>query len=196
MSLFQSIKNIFIAGPPRSGKSTLLMSILEDLQKDKIRISGIICPEIRVSGKRWGFKVKVYPEGPEEILASVEIQSPYRVSKYGVNIGGFERIVENYLMKMLKDPNVQVLLIDEIGKMELLSKKFRSFVEEALNSPKLVVGVLGYVDDPLVLSIRRRKDTVVYTITYQSSEIQRKEIRRKILEDINTYILAMSTGCI
>lgn len=182
MSSSQLIKNIFVTGPPRSGKSTLIMNILEDLLRHGVRVRGIICPEVRVSGRRWGFKVKVYPDGPEEVLASVSFQSKHRVSKYGVNIEGFERIVENYLVKALEDPDVQVLLIDEIGKMELLSEKFRSFIEDALNSSKLVIGVLGYMNDPLARKIRERKDTVVYAVTYQSSKIQREEIKQKVLK--------------
>ena len=85
-------KNIFISGPPGSGKSTLLMSVVRELESKEIHVKGIICPEIRRGGSRWGFKVVVYPDGNEEILASVEITSGPKVSKYRVNVEGFERV--------------------------------------------------------------------------------------------------------
>ena len=181
-------KNIFVTGPPRSGKSTLIMDISKKLLELGIEIRGIICPEIRISGRRWGFKVVVYPDGPEEILASIEIRSPYRVSKYGVNIAGFEKIVEEHLSKTLHDPQTKVILIDEIGKMELMSKKFRNFVEKALNSEKPILGVLGRIRDPIVQHIQHRKDTIIYTITREQTKNQRQTIKQKILKTILRYL--------
>ena len=181
-------KNIFVTGPPRSGKSTLIMSISKELLDKGIQVGGIICPEIRIGGRRWGFKVIVYPGGPEEILASITIKSPHRVSKYGVNVQGFEKIVEDHLNKMLTDPKTKVLLIDEIGKMELLSKKFEEFVKKALNTQKPIIGVIGRVNHPLILTIQKRKDTKIYTITRGTTTTQKQRIKQQILNTILEYL--------
>ena len=37
------------------------MDIVKDLERHGYRIRGILCPEVRIHGRRWGFKVVVYP---------------------------------------------------------------------------------------------------------------------------------------
>ncbi len=177
-------KNIFITGPPGSGKSTLLMDIVKELEKRGIRVRGIICPEIRRGKYRWGFKVIVYPDGQEEILASVEIKHGPRVSKYRVNINGFERVGVRALQDSLEDPKIQVLLIDEIGKMELFSNKFRNIVIKILNSNKIVLGVLGRTSDPIVSRIKSRKDVLIIDLSYDTAHQQKDSIKKRIVSDI------------
>ena len=179
-----SIKNIFISGPPGSGKSTLLMKIVKDLETRGYRIRGILCPEIRIHGRRWGFKVVVYPDGDEEILASVEIRGCPRVSKYGVNVSGFEKIGVSALRRALEDLNTHIVIVDEIGKMELYSSEFRNVVSLLLDSDKIVLGVLGRVRDPFVYSIRRRRDTKVFDLERGMNDLSRDKLRRHIIDII------------
>ncbi len=177
-----SIKNIFISGPPGSGKSTLLMDIVKDLERHGYRIRGILCPEVRIHGRRWGFKVVVYPEGDEEILASIEIRRGPRVSKYGVNIVGFERVGVGALRVALEDPDVDIVIVDEIGKMELFSEGFRSVILSLLNSDKIIIGVLGRVRDPLVYSIKRRRDTKIFELSRGMDNASRSKLRKQIVK--------------
>ncbi len=174
-------KNILISGPPGSGKSTLLMEIVRELERRGVSVRGIMCPEIRIGRSRWGFKVVSYPDGVEEILASVNIREGPRVSKYGVNIEGFERVGVSAILDAVRSPDVSVILIDEIGKMELFSRKFRGAVSEALNSQKVVLGVLGRVNDPLVKNIRRRNDTLVIELWRGMTAAERRSIKERIL---------------
>ncbi|MEX0568708.1 MAG: NTPase [Candidatus Njordarchaeota archaeon] len=178
------IKNIFLTGKPGSGKSTLLIQIAEELRTRGLKIKGIICPEIRIKGKRWGFKVIVYPTGEEEILASIKIKTGPKISKYGVNISGFEKIGVKALSEALEDPNIDIIIIDEIGKMELLSEKFIKTTRKILNSPKITIGVLGMTPHPLVKEIRTRQDTIIINIKRETTPKERNQIKKKIIETI------------
>mgnify|MGYP000108934804 FL=1 len=181
-------KNIFITGPPGSGKSTLLMGIVRELEARNIRVRGIVCPEVRRGRSRWGFRVVVYPDGVEEVLASVDIRSGPRVSKYRVNVNGFEKVGVVALEDSLRNPDVRVILIDEIGKMELFSRRFRDVVVRILDSDKVVLGVLGRVRDPLVSSIRRRRDTLIVELSYGMSDEDRVLVKERILDSILSVV--------
>lgn len=134
-------KIIFITGPPRSGKSTVLMKIIELLKKRGLKVGGIITPEKREMGRRIGFIVKDVFSGEEGILAKVctSYNKP-RLGKYSIDIGDFERIALKALDFSLK--NCDVIIIDEIGRMEFFSLKFKDKIYEILNSNKIIIGVL------------------------------------------------------
>ncbi|RLG70922.1 MAG: NTPase [Candidatus Iainarchaeum archaeon] len=125
-------KKIFISGKPGCGKSKLISEIIGCL-KGKVKIAGIISPEIREKGCRTGFKIIEIPSMAEEILASAKIKNAPKVSKYGVNIKGIDKIIEVFKKDL---ENAELIIIDELGKMELLSKKFSECVRDVLNSKK------------------------------------------------------------
>jgi len=165
--ILQKNMKMFITGRPGCGKSTLINSIIMQL-KEK-RISGILSLEIREGKKRVGFMIRDIKSGEKNILASVDMDGP-KIGKYGVNLSGLERIVSRFLEGF---GNSDVVLIDEIGKMEMLSEKFREAVDIVLNSNKDVVAVvgLGFVD-----YVRDKGEILVLTRSNFDS------IREKILE--------------
>jgi nucleoside-triphosphatase len=136
-------KNIFITGKPRTGKTTLVMEIIKELKLDA---GGIVTPEIRKQ-ERVGFKVVDLATGEEGILASIYQKDGPKVGKYKVNLANLDKISKKAIEKAIKEK--EVIVIDEIGKMELFSKVFREEIEKALNSDKLVIAVLhrNYVKD-------------------------------------------------
>ena len=128
--------NILLTGKPGCGKSSLVEDLIEAL-KGK-RISGIITPEIR-DKERKGFKIIDLSSGKEDILASVDIKTTPRVGKYGINIEGIDNIVDIFLESF---ETTDYVFWDEIGKMELHSKKFKKISEEILKSNKDVIAVV------------------------------------------------------
>jgi len=130
--------NIFITGNPRCGKSTLIKKVLDEISDKKV--SGIITPEIRVNSVRQGFKIIDLASRKEEILASVNIKRGPSVSKYRVNVGGIDTIMDKFLESY---GNSEYVIIDEIGMMEFYSKKFRDTVRMVLDSGKMVLATLS-----------------------------------------------------
>jgi nucleoside-triphosphatase len=130
--------NIFITGNPGCGKSTLIKKLLEEISGKKV--SGIITPEIRANRKRQGFKIIDLASGKEEILASPNIERGPGVSRYRVNLEGIDIIMSKFLESY---EDSEYVVIDEIGMMELYSKKFREIIEMVINSHKMVIATLS-----------------------------------------------------
>jgi len=164
------IKNIFVTGPPGCGKTTLIKEILKEL---KLKAGGFFTEEIREGGMRKGFKI-ITLDGKEGILAHVDIKSPLKVSKYGVNLKDLEEIGVKEIEKNLKENFL--IVVDEIGKMEIFSSKFREAILKALNSKNKILGTIMLKKNPFCDKIKERKDTKVFYLTMENREKVKKEI--------------------
>lgn len=129
------MRKFIVSGYPGSGKTTLALKVVNTL-KEKIKISGIITPEIREGKNRIGFKVVDIYSNNEKIFASTLIKSNLKVSKYFVDIKVFEDIALPAL-----DREADFYVIDEIGKMEMFSKKFKEKIFDILNKKEFLVTV-------------------------------------------------------
>lgn len=168
------IKNVFITGKPGCGKTTLIMEILKELNLDA---GGFYTSEIREKGVRKGFKIKTL-NGKEGILAHINIESPYKVSKYGVNIKDLEEIGVKSILDSLEKNKITV--IDEVAKMELFSEKFKKAVLTALNSKNKILGTIKLTSDPFTDKIKSRKDTKVFYLTRENREEIKKQLKELI----------------
>ncbi len=108
--------NLLVTGRPGVGKTTLLESVLEQL-RGLSRLAGFTTAEVRdPSGQRTGFRILTV-EGKEAELARVGFRSSVRVGRYGVNLEAFERLA----LPELARRDIDLIVIDEIGKMECVS---------------------------------------------------------------------------
>jgi nucleoside-triphosphatase len=165
------IKNIFITGLPGCGKTTLIKEILKEL---KILAKGFFTEEIRKEGERIGFKI-VTLSGKEGILAEKGFKSPYRVSKYGVILKDLEEIGVREIEEGLKGDFL--IVVDELGKMELFSNKFREVILRALDSQKnKILGTITLKSNPFCDKIKQRKNTKILYLTRENRERIKKEI--------------------
>ncbi len=166
------MKNIFLTGPPRVGKTTLIKKLVEKLKSELEakgkQLLGFYTEEIKRGGSREGFKLTTL-DGKEGILAHINISSPYRVGKYRVDIDSFEKVVIPILDQALINKEIFVV-IDEIGKMELFSSKFREKLGLLLNAPNLLLATLGQISDPLVYQMREREDALIFKVTLQNRD--------------------------
>jgi nucleoside-triphosphatase len=131
---------IFLTGMPGSGKSTVLMNVIERLRAEGLSVGGIITPEVRTEGRRTAFKVMDLSSGEEGILASVNQPTGPMVGKYRVNIQDFERVAIPALNSAMRQ--CQIICIDEIGTMELFSAEFKQKINEILKSEKPLIAVV------------------------------------------------------
>lgn len=128
--------NIFVTSAPGCGKSTLIHELIQEMKHR--RIAGIVTPEIRKHRQRQGFKMVDLATGKETVLASVDI-TPAVIGKYGVNIEGIEHIVDLFLDS---SQQADAIFLDEIGPMELRSRRFQEAVQQVLEAEQPVVATL------------------------------------------------------
>ncbi|MFC1709553.1 NTPase [Candidatus Omnitrophota bacterium] len=126
---------IIISSKPGVGKTTLVKELLSSI---KVSVCGFYTEEIKENSKRVGFKVVNLTDKEEAILAHVYLEGPRRVGKYKVNIKDFEPMAVKVLEQALKGKE-ELVIIDEIGRMELFSRAFRQLVIKLLNSRKNVI---------------------------------------------------------
>lgn len=129
-------KAILLTGKPGSGKTTIIKHLIERIPYSA---GGFYTQEIRESGIRKGFQI-VTLEGVEATMAHVEIKSPWRIGKYGVNLSVLDGIAVDSITTAIREK--QLLIIDEIGPMELSSKKFCQAILEALSSRVAILGTI------------------------------------------------------
>jgi len=156
---------------PGTGKTAL---IKEALARTRVKGDGFYTKEIRTRGIRQGFQI-VTLGGQEAILAHVGISSPYHVSKYKVDIEALNRVGVSALRQALKESDL--IVIDEIGKMELLSPLFREVVTQAINSDKKVLGTIMLNSHPFTDEIKRHAEVEVLLVT-RDNHI---EVMKKVL---------------
>jgi nucleoside-triphosphatase len=167
-------KNLLIIGLPGVGKTTLIKILYEAL-KD-FRPVGFYTEEIREGGERKGFEL-VNLEGKRGVLSHVDIESPYRVGRYKVDISGFEDFLEGI---SFFDPSSGLIMIDEIGKMECLSDKFEKMLIEILDSEKWVIATIALKGSGLITEVKQRQDVKLFEITKGNRNSLLSEILREI----------------
>jgi nucleoside-triphosphatase len=159
------VKNIFLTGKPGCGKTSLIKEVLSKLKDTKAE--GFFTSEIREKGERKGFKIASL-SGKEAIMAHIDFKSPFKVSKYKVNVENLEKIGLDALNKAMQEADL--IVIDEIGKMELFSEKIKQSILDALESPRRVLGTITQSDIKFANEIKRQKDIVVLEVTRENRE--------------------------
>jgi len=134
---------VFLTGQPKVGKTTAIRLIANDLEKRGRRVGGMITSEIRDAGERVGFQLEDISTHKVGILAHSQEKSrdvcPV-VGKYHVNLLDIERIGAAAIRNAVN--TADVIIIDEIGPMELKSKEFIAAVEFAFASEKTLIGTI------------------------------------------------------
>lgn len=154
-----------LTGRPGIGKTTAVKRVFELL---KGRAEGFWTEEIRKGGRRWGFKV-VRSDGFECLLASVEGNSQYRVGRYRVFVDQFNRCAVPFLNELLsKKPFL--IVIDEVGKMELLSRDFQDLCWKILKEEGNFLVTLPLKNfHPIVLEFKKTFKVIHLTLENRDS---------------------------
>ena len=165
-------KHILLTGKPGIGKTSVVKKVIPLLGVDA---GGFYTEEIRELDRRMGFRV-VTLDGEDGVLAHVEFNSNYKVGKYRVDLVSFEKVAIPALERAMEHKSVVV--IDEIGKMELFSMKFRELVSKILDSEKSLLCVIKENGDTFTENIKKRKDVTILTVNYEN----RDTLPEKVLE--------------
>ena len=157
------VNNILVTGPPRSGKSTLIEKVVQRISRPA---TGFFTQELRDKGRRVGFSITTL-EGKTGVLAHQSIRSKFRVGKYGVNLEDLDQIA---VPSMLPSTPDQIVVVDEIGKMECFSRLFKEILLKVLSSDNLVIGSVAIKGDRFIQSIKKRDDVSLVSITEKTRD--------------------------
>jgi len=153
-------KDILLQGFPGVGKTTVVKTIVAAVES----AGGFYTEEIREGSTRKGFQI-ITLEGKQGILAYEGRASSYRVGKYGVIMPVLESIGVGSIRDALEDAGKEMVVIDEIGRMELFSKRFQDVVLEAFNSPKRVLATVPLKGNVFVEELKSRKQSALILVT-------------------------------
>jgi nucleoside-triphosphatase len=167
------MKRVFLlTGSPGSGKTTAIQKILSQLSCDA---GGFYTEEIREGRRRTGFAL-ITLDGRSGVLAHVRIRGAPRIGKYGVDLSVMDGIAVDCLTRAMTGKDIVV--IDEIGPMELLSRRFREVLMQALESDVLVLGSIAKRRTDFTDVIKRHPNVRVIEI----DRTNRDQVQADILE--------------
>jgi nucleoside-triphosphatase len=169
-------KNILITGIPGVGKTTLVKKLLAQL--NQLKTAGFYTQEIREGGVRKGFEL-VDLSGQRSLLSHIQIKSPYRVGKYGVDVVSFDEFIDTV---DFLNPQTGLVVIDEIGKMECYSEKFTTLLREILDSESKVIATIARKGGGLIAEIKERIDIQLFELTMENRDRLAFEIVRAIAD--------------
>jgi nucleoside-triphosphatase len=158
---------ILLEGRPGSGKTTVAWRLMEILKADGVAVCGFVTREIREQGRRVGFSFET-TDGATGLLAHVDFAGLPRVGKYGVDLAEFERVAVPVVSEASRD---KIVLIDELGKMELASKLFREASLSVFDDDQaVVVATIHSFKHPVTDGLKRRRDIHLIEVTRRNRD--------------------------
>jgi len=171
------MKQVYLlTGRPGTGKTSLIKQAVAGMRG---KAGGFYTEEIRSEGARQGFRL-VTLDGQNTILAHVNIHSPYRVSKYSVDINSLDRVGVSALYKAAEE--CDLVVVDEIGKMELFSANFRKAVLQIIDNGKRILGTIMLSSNPWADTIKRQPQVSLIEVTRTN--------HRQVLEELLRWLKA------
>lgn len=170
---------VAVTGVPKIGKSTLCMKIVDALRNRGIPVGGMTSGEILERGTRVGFEIVDIESGRRGVLAHINQKQGPGVGKYRVNLDDLNRVGAQAIRDAVS-PGAVLIVVDEIGPMELHSEKFVEAVETAITSEKEMLVSLHRSANHR-LAGRIRKEFEVYELTVENRDKITDPILQRIL---------------
>jgi nucleoside-triphosphatase len=170
-------QRFLLEGRPGVGKTTVTDVLASLLRNAGVPLSGFVTREIRERGRRLGFAIESM-DGRQGTLAHIELPGPPTVGKYGVDLAVLERIG----IPALRAPGVGgVVIVDELGKMELASEPFRDAVSRLFDEPAALVATIQRSRHPFTDALKARPGIERLTVTRENRERLPEELARVLI---------------
>lgn len=158
---------LLLTGSPSVGKTSILLKTVEALKTQGYNVGGMVSREARSCGTRVGFEISDLSSSRRGWLAHINQRSGPNVGRYRVNLEDLDGVGVEAIVRAVE--SCDVVVIDEIGPMELFSRKFESAVRKAVESERLVVGVVHWkTRNRLIDEVKAREDVDVIEVTVEN----------------------------
>jgi nucleoside-triphosphatase len=165
---------LLLTGKPGCGKTTVIRRTVELLQDH--RLAGFYAQEIRRHGGRTGFRA-LGLSGASAVLAHTDFRGSHRVGRYGVDIEAFEQLVSEEILEA--ENEVDLFVIDEIGKMECFSDVFVDAVTRILDSETQLLATVSVRGGGLISVVKSRSDVEILEVSTNSRDRLPAELVRR-----------------
>jgi len=128
-----------ITGAPGIGKTTALVRLTKMLKNAGVEVDGFYSVEVKDKGERKGFSFVDIKTGDTVQLASISGDG-IRFGRYRVKVKNIDQFVPKVIQRAIEYS--KIIILDEIGPMELFSNSFRKAVEDLLKTDKVIIAVV------------------------------------------------------
>ena len=181
--MVKSLK-IGISGPFGIEKTDTLKRIIEMLNEKDITVGGMVTDPIMEENRRVGYQVMDWESKEKAVFAHLSLDLPIEVSGYGVDLDTLNEVGVKAIRKAAE--NNDVILVDEIGKMQVKSERFNKTVKAAMEVDKpMILTFQKKSRNPLLQDIRRRDDVRMLELTDVNKDLLPYKVVDLIDEELN-----------
>ena len=171
-----------VTGSPGVGKSTVVSKVVLKLKSAGIIVGGCTTSEKRAGGARVGFEIRDLSSGRTGDLASARSKIGPRVGRYRVNLTDLANI--GGVALEAASSHSELIVVDEVGPMELVSPEFRKGVRRCIDSGKPMLAVVHErLEDDLLNELRVRAKAII-ALTVENREAAVDELSEALLKAV------------
>lgn len=173
-----------LTGSPGVGKSTVVSKVVLKLKSAGVIVGGFATAEVRIGGVRRGFEIRDLTTGRRGELSSTTSRFGPRVGRYRVNLADLSDVGASGLESAASTS--ELIVIDEVGPMELVSPEFRRAVSRCIAADKPILAVVHEkMEDDLLIELKAKaKETIVISV----------DNRDTVVDDLSSKLLAAAGG--
>ncbi|MBI3996302.1 MAG: hypothetical protein HY352_01460 [Candidatus Omnitrophica bacterium] len=171
------MKHLLIVGRPGVGKTTLMKRLVQSLRSRPI--DGFLTEELREHEQRVGFWLSPL-DGRQMLLAHRQLEGTagHRVGPYRVNVSVLDDIAVPVIQRAMQ--HAFLLFLDELGKMELCSKRFEQAVQDAFDRGPTIIATAGVAPIPLLTTLKQRKDVELIPLSAANRAAVEEELTTRL----------------
>lgn len=153
-------KNVLLVGPPRVGKTTVVQKVLSLV---KVRAGGFFTRAAEKDSFFTTFRI-VTVDGKNRTLSDQDLIQRFEIpGLVGFNMEDLESRGAQAARSAVQ--SARLVVLDQLGTLELSSPAFRQVVEAALDAPVCCLATLSFSNDPFLARIRRRADVIEFPVS-------------------------------
>lgn len=159
---------ILLTGKPHVGKTSIIINVANQLRD---LAGGFYTHEIQSDGVRTGFQIVTLKGNGLQLatcLRDTKLERIVPFGRYFVSMDAIENIAIPAVREAIEKK--QIIIIDEIGPMELLSSVFMELISELLESDHLILGTIVKRSHPFADIVKSHYRVIVKEVTIHNRD--------------------------